>query len=41
MKAVKWSLAGLVVLLVIGAGAIYGYLRMTVPDYAGTLSAPR
>ncbi|MCP3952094.1 MAG: penicillin acylase family protein, partial [Desulfobacterales bacterium] len=40
MKTVKWSLVGLIAVLIIGAGAIYGYLRMTVPDYSGTLSAP-
>ena len=32
MKVVKWSLAGIAAILMIGAVAIYGYLRMTVPE---------
>jgi penicillin G amidase len=40
MKVVKWSLAGIAAILMIGAVAIYGYLRMTVPDYSGTLAVP-
>ena len=40
MKVVKWSLVGLLSILIIGVAVIYGYLRMTVPDYTGVLSAP-
>jgi len=40
MKILKWTFAGIAAVLVLGAGVIYGYLRMTVPDYAGMLSAP-
>ena len=40
MKAVKWSLAGLLFLLIVGAVSIFGYLRMTLPEYSGTRTVP-
>ena len=40
MKAVKWSLVGLLVILAIGVAAIYGYLRSTLPDYSGIQTVP-
>ncbi len=40
MEAVKWSLVVLATVLIIGVAAIYGYLRMTLPEYTGTQTVP-
>jgi len=40
MKAIKWGISSIFILLVIIGGAIYGYLKSTLPDYSGTYQVP-
>jgi len=40
VKILKWGVAIVFVILIITVGALYGYLKSTLPDYTGTYHVP-